>query len=63
MVMSTKTMVMSTKATIDFVMRCVKLGLRFLVNKPFESVTIHNLWQFLDLGDQKTQIISNFFQG
>jgi len=54
---------MSTMTIIDIVMRCVKLDAQFLVNKPLDSVTTHNLWQFLDLGDRKIEIIRNFFQG
>jgi len=41
--------VMSKEATLDTMRRCVELGARFLVNKPVDANTIHNIWQHLDI--------------
>jgi hypothetical protein len=54
---------MSTITTMDLMQRSIELDARFLVKKPLDSVTICSLWQHLDLGPRKTEMIQNFIQG
>ncbi|PUZ46686.1 hypothetical protein GQ55_7G101400 [Panicum hallii var. hallii] len=55
---------MSNETTMDTMKRCIKLGARFLVNKPIDAHTINNLWQHLDLKDySRMDYIKNLLQG
>ena len=56
--------VMSNETTMDTMKRCIKLGARFLVNKPIDAHTINNLWQHLDLKDySRMDYIKNLLKG
>jgi len=55
---------MSNETTMDTMKRCIKLGARFLVNKPTDAHTINNFWQHLDLKDySRMDYIKNLLQG
>jgi len=55
---------MSNETTMDTMKRCIKLGARFLVNKPIDAHTINNLWQHLDLKDySRMDYIKNLLKG
>ncbi|KAL6650545.1 hypothetical protein ACP70R_009470 [Stipagrostis hirtigluma subsp. patula] len=54
---------MSTKATFNTMRRCLELGASFLVNKPIDLKTIHNMWQHLNLKDQGMNKIKYLMRG
>lgn len=55
--------VMSTTITIEMIRKCVRLGACFLEKKPLDSVAICNLWQHVDLGPRRIEMIRNLFPG
>ncbi len=55
--------VMSAETTMSTMMRCVKLGARFLVKKPLNEETVGNLWQHVDLKVLKMEKIRELLQG
>ncbi|BAH92612.1 Os04g0348600 [Oryza sativa Japonica Group] len=54
--------VMSAETTMSTMMRCVKLGARFLVKKPLNEETVGNLWQHVDLKVLKMEKIRELLQ-
>jgi hypothetical protein len=55
--------VMSKEATLDTMRRCIEVGARFLVNKPIDANTIHNIWQHLDIKNLGMDNIVHLLQG
>ncbi|XP_052151355.1 two-component response regulator ORR29-like [Oryza glaberrima] len=53
---------MSAETTMSTMMRCVKLGARFLVKKPLNEETVGNLWQHVDLKVLKMEKIRELLQ-
>ncbi|KAF8780730.1 hypothetical protein HU200_001337 [Digitaria exilis] len=54
---------MSEETTMDIMKRCVELGACFLVKKPIDSHTIHNMWQHLDIKNSRMDNIKNLLKG
>nr|TKW03767.1 hypothetical protein SEVIR_7G064600v2 [Setaria viridis] len=54
---------MSNETTMDIMKRCIKLGACFLVNKPIDAHTIHNMWRHIDFGNSRMHNIKKSLQG